>query len=119
MRFPLPRSWMTALDFSLGAAGDAGLASMHEPVGSDGGPSACQRILAAFGTILEPYDPHRRLVCLHILCEGAETCWLLLTASLPCYPNGLGSSSGRMYLGSSTPYAYERCRPRHFRPAWG
>lgn len=68
MRFSLPRSWMVALDFSLGAAGGAGLASMHEPVGSDGGPSACQRVLAAFGTILEPYDPHRRLVHLHTRC---------------------------------------------------
>ena len=71
----LPRSWMMALDFSLGAAGGAGLASMHEPVGRDGGPSACQRVLAAFGAILEPYDPHRRLV---ILSTYFADTWLLL-----------------------------------------
>ena len=65
MLLAVPRSWMMALDFSLGAAGAAGLASMHEPVGSDRGPSACQRILAGFGTILEPYDPHRRWVRSH------------------------------------------------------
>ena len=81
MRFCLLRSWMMALDFSLGAAGDARLASMHEPVGTDGGPSACQRILAAFGTILEPYDPHRRLVSLHKRCCRD----MLAAAAAKCY----------------------------------
>ena len=70
----LPHSWMMALDFSLGAAGGGGSASMHDAAGTDGCPSACQRLLMAFGAILEPYDPHRRWLLAH---GCAETLRLL------------------------------------------
>ncbi|KAK9828375.1 hypothetical protein WJX81_001113 [Elliptochloris bilobata] len=87
-------NWMVALDFSDAAATDAKAASMHAPAGADGGPSTCQCILAAFGAILEPYDPHRRfpLWALGGAVGGrsATPCWALNGNGFQPEVRGLG-----------------------------